>query len=154
MRTHEGDALTNLILPIFQLNAEVMMAAQTITNGHDLTPAEWQVLGFVLGDPLSVPGIAAHLGHTRQSVQRLANSVVAKGWAIWQRNPRSRRSPLLVPTEAGRDAIGKLQSSQSQWADFVGNQVSLKSLDAFHTTLLQIINASQEYRETQSPTPQ
>jgi len=63
-----------------------------ITAPHELSPARWQVLGAVLDAPLPVPEIARRigLGLTRQSVQRVANDVVAQGWAIWQPNPARR----------------------------------------------------------------
>ena len=77
-RTPEGDALTDLVLPVFELNGEFLAAAAMITAPHELTPARWQVLGAVLDAPLPVPEIARRigLGLTRQSVQRVANDVV------------------------------------------------------------------------------
>ena len=86
-RTPEGDALTALVLPAFALNGEFLEAAAVITAPHELTPARWQVLGAVLEEPLPVAEIARRVGLTRQSVQRVANDVVAQGWARWQPNP-------------------------------------------------------------------
>lgn len=146
MRTPEGDALTDLILPIFQLDAEIMAAAETITDGHDISPAQWQVLGSTLHEPLSVPRIAQRLGHARQSVQRLANHLVAQGWAEWQANAHNQRSPLLAPTPAGRAAIDELHTGQHRWANRVGAHIGTAELITFHRTLRRIIGACVEYR--------
>lgn len=95
-RTPEGDALTALVLPVFTLNGEILEAAATITALHELTPARWQVLGAVLDESLPVAEIARRVGLTRQSVQRVANDVVAQDWAHWQPNPGRRGQNLLV----------------------------------------------------------
>ena len=68
-----------MVLPTFALNGELLEAAAAITAPHELTPARWQVLGAVLEEPLPVAEIARRVGLTRQSVQRVANDVVAQG---------------------------------------------------------------------------
>ncbi|MCX6491739.1 MAG: helix-turn-helix domain-containing protein, partial [Rhodococcus sp.] len=80
-RTPEGDALTEVVLPVFELNGEFLAAAQDITKPTGLTPAWWQVLGATLDEPLSVADIARRvgLGLARQSVQRTANLLVDRG---------------------------------------------------------------------------
>jgi len=106
-RTPEGGALTDLVLPAFELNGEFLAAAAMITAAHELTPAQWQVLGATLDQPRPVAEIARRigLGLTRQSVQRVANDVVDRGWAAWLENPSHRRAKLLAPTAVGRDAV-------------------------------------------------
>ena len=47
-RTAEGDALTALVLPSFELNGEFLAAAHDIATPHGLTPAWWQVIGATL----------------------------------------------------------------------------------------------------------
>ena len=82
------------------------------TAPHELTPARWQVLGAVLEEPLPVAEIVRRVGLTRQSVQRVANDVVAQGWADWQPNPGRRSQNLLVLTDKGRRAITALTEEQ------------------------------------------
>ena len=103
-RTAEGDALTALVLPAFELNGEFLAAAHDIATPHGLTPAWWQVLGATLDEALPVAEIARRvgLGLARQSVQRVADILVAKGWAVYVPNPRHSRAKLLQPTDAGR----------------------------------------------------
>lgn len=54
--------------------------------------------------PPTVPQIGRSLGHARQVIQRSANVLVAKGFIEATANPDHKRAPLLVPTEAGRQA--------------------------------------------------
>src|SRR5947208_697900 len=84
--------------------------------GHTSTAAWWQVLGPVLGPPLPVAGIAREMGLTRQSVQRIADILVERGLAEYRDNPAHRRAKLLVPTEAGRAAIGRIGPAHAEAA--------------------------------------
>ncbi|KAA0924959.1 MULTISPECIES: helix-turn-helix domain-containing protein [unclassified Rhodococcus (in: high G+C Gram-positive bacteria)] len=147
-RTPEGDALTALVLPVFELNGEFLAAAQDITEPTGLTPAWWQVLGATLDEPLSVADIARRvgLGLARQSVQRTANLLVDKGWAVYVDNPNHKRAKLLEPTAKGRDTVAELRDAQHAWSDAVGAAVGESELKAFAATLEKILSASRDYR--------
>ncbi len=147
-RTPEGDVLTALVLPVFELNGEFLAAAQDITEPTGLTPAWWQVLGATLDEPLSVADIARRvgLGLARQSVQRTANLLVDKGWAVYVDNPNHKRAKLLEPTPKGRDTVAELRDAQHAWSDAVGVAVGEGELQAFAATLGKILTASRDYR--------
>lgn len=147
-RTPEGDALTALVLPVFELNGEFLAAAHDITEPAGLTPAWWQVLGATLDEPLSVADIARRvgLGLARQSVQRTANLLVDKGWAVYVDNPNHKRAKLLEPTAKGRDTVAELRDAQHAWSDAVGAAVGESELQAFAVTLSRILAASRDYR--------
>lgn len=147
-RTREGDALTALVLPAFELNGEFLAAATMITTPHELTPAQWQVLGAVLEAPLPVSEIARSvgLGLARQSVQRVADVVVDRRWARWEDNPSHRRAKLLVPTDAGRDAVRAMAAEQHAWADAVGAEVGVDDLEALGGLIRRVVDTSVAYR--------
>ncbi|MEH6793928.1 MarR family winged helix-turn-helix transcriptional regulator [Rhodococcoides navarretei] len=147
-RTPEGDALTALVLPVFELNGEFLAAAHDITEPTGLTPAWWQVLGATLDEPLTVADIARRvgLGLARQSVQRTANLLVDKGWAVYVDNPNHKRAKLLEPTPKGRDTVAELRDAQHAWSDAVGAAVGESELRAFAATLDRILAASRDYR--------
>jgi len=72
------------------------------------TQARWQVLSVVSEGDWTVPMAADRLGTSRQAVQRIANELVDDGLAVFEDNPRHRRSPFLRLTTEGRrmlDAI-------------------------------------------------
>ena len=149
-RTPEGDALTALVLPVFALNGELLKAAAVITAPHELTPARWQVLGAILEETLPVAEIARRVGLTRQSVQRVANDVVAQEWARWQPNPRRRGQNLLVLTARGRRAVAALTTEQHAWADAVGRRIGEKNLKTLATLIGRVADASRRYRQSAS----
>lgn len=149
-RTPEGDALTALVLPVFALNGELLKAAAAITAPHELTPARWQVLGAILDESLPVAEIARRIGLTRQSVQRVANDVVAQEWARWQPNPRRRGQNLLVLTARGGRAVAALTAEQHAWADAVGRRIGEKNLKTLATLIGRVADASRRYRQSAS----
>ncbi len=147
-RTPEGNALTALVLPAFELNGEFLAAAAMITEPHELTPAQWQVLGAALEEPLPVAEIARRigLGLTRQSVQRVANDIVARGWADWKDNPHHQRAKLVAPTPAGHKVVARMAEEQFAWADYVGARIGHNDLDTLTSLIERVISASRNYR--------
>lgn len=111
-RSPAGDALTDLVLRTFRLNGLFLAAAEHMARPAGLTAARWQVLGAVLRAPATVSEVARAMGLARQSVQRLADALVADGMAEYADNPRHRRAKLLRPTEAGWDAIDAIRPLQ------------------------------------------
>ena len=153
-RTPAGDALTDLVLPAFELNGELLAAAEDMTRPVGLTPAWWQVLGATLTEPLPVAEIARRvgLGLARQSVQRVADILVARGWATYSENPAHRRAKLVAPTPAGRATVASLAEAQHAWANAVGGAVGEEELRRALATMRRVITASRAYRqETEGP---
>lgn len=115
-RSPEQAALTDVVLRTFRLNGLFLEVAEHMARPAGLTAARWQVLGAVLPAPLTVSDAARAMGLTRQSVQRLADVLVAEGMAEFADNPRHRRARLLRPTRAGWDAIAVIRPLQHAWA--------------------------------------
>jgi DNA-binding MarR family transcriptional regulator len=147
-RTPGGDALTDLVLPAFELNGEFLAAAETMTRPVGLTPAWWQVLGATLDEPLPIAEIARRvgLGLARQSVQRVGDILVERGWATYSGNPAHRRAKLLEPTPQGRTALAGLKSAQHEWANRVAAEVGEEELRSALVIMRRIIDASRRYR--------
>jgi len=103
--TPEQELFSTAAITSFQLNGQFLAIAEELAGPAGLTAAWWQVIGAVLREPLPVSGIARAMGITRQSVQRVADLLVAKGLAEYRPNPAHRRAKLVAVTEAGRDAI-------------------------------------------------
>ena len=140
-RTPAGDALTDLVLPVFELNGELLAAAETMTRPVGLTPAWWQVLGATLDEALPVAEIARRvgLGLARQSVQRVADRLVEHGWAVYSDNPAHRRAKLLRPTERGWAAIEVLRPRQYAWTHEVTAELPADELRAALATMDRVI---------------
>ena len=59
--------------------------------------------------------IARRLGVSRQSVQRIADLLVAEGWATFEANPDHRGSPYLVLNKRGSAALAKLTAAAAAY---------------------------------------
>ncbi|MFD3718442.1 MarR family winged helix-turn-helix transcriptional regulator [Streptomyces sp. NPDC058674] len=108
------------------MNGQFLSVSEELARPAGLTAAWWQVLGAVLREPLPVSGIARSMGITRQSVQRIADLLAAKGLAEYVPNPAHRRAKLLRPTEAGRAAIARIGPGHAalatRLADVLGDE--------------------------------
>jgi DNA-binding MarR family transcriptional regulator len=109
----EQELLSAASITTFKLNGQFLALAEELARPAGLTAAWWQVLGAVLADPLPVAGIAREMGLARQSVQRVADILVDRGLAEYRDNPAHRRAKLLVPTEAGRAAVRRINPAHA-----------------------------------------
>ena len=116
MTRREQDLLSAASITTFRLNGQFLALADELARPAGLTAAWWQVLGAVLDEPLTVAGVAREMGITRQSVQRIADILAGRGLAEYLPNPAHRRAKLLVPTEAGRAAIGRIGPAHAEAA--------------------------------------
>ncbi|MBT2368062.1 MarR family transcriptional regulator [Streptomyces sp. ISL-10] len=113
---HPQELLTRTALGVFRLNGQFITVSDALAREAGLTAARWQVLGAVLREPQSVAQIARTMGITRQSVQRVADLLAGQGLAEYGPNPAHRRAKLLHVTEAGREAIRKIDPGHAMLA--------------------------------------
>jgi DNA-binding MarR family transcriptional regulator len=102
-----------------------------------LTGAQALVLTAVMNAerPPTVPQIGRSLGHARQSVQRIANALIAQGLLASKENPDHKRAPLLLPTEAGLAIHSRLQDRADVWIERVTEGIDAEELAAATKTL-------------------
>ena len=98
----------------FRTNGSLIAAGDALVDPLGLTSARWQVMGAIAeaGGGLCVAGIARNMGLVRQSVQRIANDLVAQGLARFADNPHHRRAKLVQLTEHGTAAY---ESANARW---------------------------------------
>ncbi|MDQ8706622.1 MarR family transcriptional regulator [Streptomyces sp. LHD-70] len=112
----ETEALSRTALGVFRLNGQFLAVSEQLARPAGLTAAWWQVLGAVLEEPLPVAAIARRMGITRQSVQRVADRLVADGLARYEPNPAHRRAKLVTPTEQGRAGVDRIRPGHARLA--------------------------------------
>ena len=131
-------------MPVFELAGALDKSAASITEGSQITPASWQVLGLLIEEPLPVAEIARRLGHARQSVQRLANVAVEIGAVEWRENPEHKRSQLLALTESGYEQLAALAPRQHLWANAVAARVGEEDLLRLNELVRELTSAIRE----------
>ncbi|MGW0784586.1 MarR family winged helix-turn-helix transcriptional regulator [Streptomyces sp. NPDC002913] len=123
MTSGNQDHFSRTAIGVFRLNGRFLSVAEELAGPAGLTAARWQVLGAVLTEPLPVSGIARAMGITRQSVQRIADLLVAQGLAEYVVNPAHRRAKLLRPTGEGRAAVSRIGPAHAEFAERLAEEL-------------------------------
>ncbi|WP_232661469.1 MarR family winged helix-turn-helix transcriptional regulator [Pseudonocardia sp. TRM90224] len=97
------------------LNRSLLAVGEEIAAAADLSHARSVCLQEIADEPRTVASIAARLDTARQSVQRVADLLVAGGMARYAENPRHRRAKLLTVTPAGRAALDRMSEAHHRW---------------------------------------
>ncbi|MFI1464883.1 MarR family winged helix-turn-helix transcriptional regulator [Nocardia carnea] len=128
MENSEQQLFSTAAITSFRLNGQFLALAEKLAEPAGLTAAWWQVLGAVLHEPLPVAGIARTMGVTRQSVQRIADLLVARGLAEYRANPAHRRAKLVAVTAEGQAAIDRIGPRHTEFAARLAKQVGEERL--------------------------
>ncbi len=140
-RTVAGDALSALVIQVFRLNGLLSEAGDALAKPAGQSTARWQVLAGAEHGPTTVAQIARMLGLTRQSVQRVANVLVAESFAVYEPNPKDKRADLVALTAAGRAALAEIQMRQRVWANALGEEIGEAELEQAQGLLARIAEA-------------
>lgn len=113
----DSETMTDIILTIFRLNGRIIEWGDRLSGEFGLTSARWQVLGAIAlaHAPQTVPEIADRMGVTRQATQKQVNLLEGEGLVAARANPRHRRSPHYVLTEAGERAYARVTEKYQAW---------------------------------------
>lgn len=125
----EQELLSALAKTTFRLHGQFVAVGEVLARPSGMTGASWQVLAAVLHSPLPVADIAREIGVTRQSVQRLADRLVAQGLADYRPNPRHRRAKLLAPMPPGRDAIRRIGPGHAAFAARLADELGVAAME-------------------------
>jgi DNA-binding MarR family transcriptional regulator len=106
--------MQHLVAEVFELAGALRRDGERIAKRAGQTQARWQVMWIAATGRFSVAMIARRLGITRQSVQRVADAIVADGLASFEPNPDHQRSPLLILTDTGQTALDTINAHVRQ----------------------------------------
>lgn len=106
--------MQHLVAEVFELTAVLRREGEVIAKLAGQTQARWQVMWIAATGRFSVAMIARRLGLTRQSVQRVADGLVADGLGSYEPNPDHRRSPLLILTTDGQEALDTINHASRE----------------------------------------
>ncbi|WP_280382048.1 MarR family winged helix-turn-helix transcriptional regulator [Nocardia wallacei] len=130
MTRTEQDLFATAAVTSFKLNGQFLAIAEELARPAGLTAAWWQVLGAILREPLPVAGIAREMGITRQGVQRIADLLVDKGLAEYRPNPAHKRAKLVAVTEAGHNAVRRINPQHAEMAKRLAAELGTEQLAA------------------------
>jgi DNA-binding MarR family transcriptional regulator len=129
-RSREGQALSDLILDLFQLNNRLLAEGDRLVAPVGLTSARWRVLGTIVAAerPQPVAWLARDLGGNRQNVQRIVNDLEKEGLVAFAPNPHHRRAQLVVLTDAGRERFEEAMNLQAPWMNELASSLPVSDL--------------------------
>jgi DNA-binding MarR family transcriptional regulator len=145
-----GQTFTDLVLLVFQINGALLEAGNRMTAPVGQTSARWQVMGCIDDQAMTVSGIARVMGLARQSVQRTADLLVQDGLAAYEDNPDHKRAKLLRLTSSGQNALNVIEAAQLEWANRIGEQLRLATLEQTKASLEQLRDLLEEDMQTPS----
>jgi len=154
----EQELFSTAAITSFRLNGRFLTLAEELARPVGLTAAWWQVLGAVTREPLPVAGIARAMGITRQSVQRIADLLVAKGLAEYRPNPAHRRAKLVAVTDTGLAAVRAINPQHArraaELADHLGQERLAEIVDALLELTVAVEAITDSVGRTRPPPPQ
>jgi DNA-binding MarR family transcriptional regulator len=137
-RTSAAEAFSALAIQVLTLSAALQAAGDELARPSGQTSARWQVLAAVEDRPASVATVARLLRLTRQSVQRIADLLVADGLAGYQPNPAHARAKLLTLTPDGLAVLREIQVAQARWANRVAEGLDPRRLGEADEVLAEV----------------
>jgi DNA-binding MarR family transcriptional regulator len=130
-----------LVADLYEAAGVMRRRGDRIASVAGQSQARWQLLSVVSEGTWTVPHAARRLGLTRQAVQRVADDLRAAGLVRTERNPNHQRSPLIVLTDAGREALAAITHEAVSWDARVFADLDAADLAAAQRVLRAIIAA-------------
>jgi len=140
-RSPAGEAFNDVLVLVLRLHGSFTAAGEALAKPAGQTLARWVVLDQCRDAPATVSDIGRRLRLARQSVQRIADLLVADGLCVYQDNPHHQRAKLLELTPAGRAALYAIDAAQHSWCDTLGNKIGEPALRRTAAALQRITGA-------------
>jgi DNA-binding MarR family transcriptional regulator len=140
--TNNAALLPLIAADIFELAGRFRDNGEAIAQTVGQTQARWQVMSAASAGQRTVPQIARRLGVSRQSVQRIADLLVAEDWATFEANPDHRGSPYLVLNKRGSAALAKLTTAAAAYHTRLAHHLSGTDVVAIHRGLRRVLDAT------------
>jgi DNA-binding MarR family transcriptional regulator len=137
------EAYRLLIADVAELMGRSRSTSDELARTAGQTVARWHLLSVLSGGPHSVASAARRLGLARQSVQRVANDLLAEALVVATPDPGDARAPLLSLTSRGEALVADLyERSEGARTDLVTRaDVSARQLQTARATVRALIDA-------------
>jgi len=110
----DSDTFALLVADLYEAAGVLRRRGERIAASAGQTQARWQLMSAVSDGNWTVPMAADRLGTSRQAVQRIADELAGEGLAVFDDNPRHRRSPFLRLSEEGRRVLAAISEEARQ----------------------------------------
>jgi DNA-binding MarR family transcriptional regulator len=101
---------------VFAAQASVLRHGDRANAASGQSSARWRVMFNIAQGAGTVGEIARETDYTRQSIQRLADSLVADGLASYAPDPTDRRRQLITLTAEGSALLAAMEADFDRWS--------------------------------------
>jgi DNA-binding MarR family transcriptional regulator len=134
-----------LVADLYELAGELERCGEALARSVGQSGARWKVLSAASAGDQTVAQLARRLGLTRQSVQRLADALEADALVRYEPNPEHLRSPRVVLTTAGEQALGRLSAAAAKWEDPLAARLPRNRLEETRDFIKELVHIVRQH---------
>ena len=125
-----NDKYTQLILEIFSLHQQLIVAGDSLSAPFALSSAKWKVMGGIAlsEEAPTVSQVARRMGLSRQAVQRICNDLRKVGMLGLIDNPRDRRAGCWILTDQGWERYRQVMKAQELWLEKISQALDIEDV--------------------------
>jgi DNA-binding MarR family transcriptional regulator len=150
MASQDPALFRELTRAVFAAQSSVLRHGDRANAAFGQSSARWRVMFNIAQGNGTVSGIARETGYARQSIQRLADTLVTDGLAAYAPDPSDRRSQIITLTGEGTTLLAEMEASFGDWSkrliQKLGTQNVRQTIEHLHE-LRQVLDADAEHFE-------
>jgi DNA-binding MarR family transcriptional regulator len=117
MTSPSATLLRRLTRAVFAAHSSVLDHGDRANAASGQSSARWRVMFNIAQGNVTVAEIARETDYARQSVQRLADVLVADGLATYAPDPADRRRQIITLTAKGSTLLAEMEADFDDWSE-------------------------------------
>jgi DNA-binding MarR family transcriptional regulator len=150
MTSPSATLFRQLTRAVFAAHSSVLRHGDDANAEFGQSSARWRVLFNIAQGKGSVAEIARATDYTRQSIQRLADTLVADGLATYAPDPEDRRRQIITLTAKGSKVLADMEAYFDRWSKrlvkTLGKQSVIETIENLHE-LKRVLDADAKHFE-------
>jgi DNA-binding MarR family transcriptional regulator len=136
MTSPSATLFRQLTRAVFAAQSSVLHYGDRANAASGQSSARWRVMFNIAQGTGTVAEIARETGYARQSVQRLADVLVADGLAAYAPDPQDRRRQIITLTATGSTLLARMEADFDHWSkpliQALGKENVIKTIEDLH----------------------
>jgi DNA-binding MarR family transcriptional regulator len=116
MTSPSATLFRQLTRAVFAAHSSVLRYGDRANAAFGQSSARWRVMFNIAQGNGTVGEIARQTDYTRQSIQRLADTLVADGLATYAPDPHDRRKQIITLTPKGSALLAEMEADFDRWS--------------------------------------
>jgi DNA-binding MarR family transcriptional regulator len=150
MTSPSATLFRQLTRAVFAAHSSVLRHGDVANAAFGQSSARWRVMFNIAQGNGSVAEIARATDYTRQSIQRLADALVADGLATYAPDPEDRRRQVITLTAKGSALLKEMETYFDRWSKrlvrTLGKESAIQTIEDLHE-LKRVLDADARHFE-------